>query len=102
MLVDLKNQQGQKRFYSQYWRVNIDPSERYVLSVPGSTKYRLKTDESGFDNLYLTGDWIDNGYNSGCVEATVMSAMQAARAILTQIFGIEYVKKIIGERDSWF
>jgi uncharacterized protein with NAD-binding domain and iron-sulfur cluster len=101
LLVDLKNQQGQKRFYSQYWRVNIDPSERYVLSVPGSTKYRLKTDESGFDNLYLTGDWTDNGYNSGCVEATVMSAMQAARAILKRIFGIEYAKKIIGERDSW-
>jgi len=102
LLVDLKNQQGQKRFYSQYWRVNIDPSERYVLSVPGSTKYRLKTDESGFANLYLTGDWIDNGYNSGCVEATVMSAMQAARAILKQIFEIEYAKQIIGERDSWF
>jgi uncharacterized protein with NAD-binding domain and iron-sulfur cluster len=101
LLVDLKNRQGAERFDAQYWRVNIDPSERYVLSVPGSTKYRLKTDESGFNNLYLTGDWINNGYNSGCVEATVMSAMQTARAILQQCFRIKYTKEIIGEWDSW-
>ncbi|WP_414753478.1 NAD(P)-binding protein [Anabaena sp. CCY 9910] len=101
LLVDFQNRQGAERFQAQYWRINIDPSERYVLSVPGSTKYRLKTDESGFDNLYLTGDWINNGYNSGCVEATVMSAMQATRAILQQCFHINYTKKIIGEWDSW-
>ncbi len=101
LLVDLDNQIGQKRFNSQYWRVNIDPSERYVLSVPGSSKYRLKTDESGFNHLYLVGDWINNGYNSGCVEATVMSAMQAARAILTGVFALQYNKKIIGEWDAW-
>ncbi|MEH2314893.1 MAG: NAD(P)-binding protein [Nostoc sp.] len=101
LLVDFQNRQGVERFKAQYWRININPSERYVLSVPGSTKYRLKTDESGFDNLYLTGDWINNGYNSGCVEATVMSAMQATRAILHQCFHIKYTKKIIGEWDSW-
>lgn len=101
LLIDFQNRQGVERFNAQYWRVNIDPSERYVLSVPGSTKYRLKTDESGFDNLYLTGDWINNGYNSGCVEATVMSAMQATRAILQQRFDIKYTKEIIGEWDCW-
>jgi uncharacterized protein with NAD-binding domain and iron-sulfur cluster len=101
LLVDLQNRKGIERFKSQYWRVNINPSERYVLSVPGSTKYRLKTDQSGFDNLYLAGDWINNGYNSGCVEATVISAMQATRAILLQCFGIRYNKEIIHESDSW-
>ncbi|MCF4969648.1 NAD(P)-binding protein [Nostoc sp. CMAA1605] len=101
LLVDFQNRQGVERFQAQYWRVNIDPSERYVLSVPGSTKYRLKTDESGFKNLYLAGDWINNGYNSGCVEATVMSAMQATRAILQQWFQIKYSKQIIGEWDDW-
>ncbi|QLE58571.1 NAD(P)-binding protein [Nostoc sp. TCL26-01] len=101
LLIDSQNRQGAERFQAQYWRVNINPSERYVLSVPGSTKYRLKTDESGFNNLYLTGDWINNGYNSGCVEATVMSAMQATRAILNQCFQIKYAKEIIGERDCW-
>jgi len=101
LLVDLQNRKGIERFKAQYWRVNINPSERYVLSVPGSTKYRLKTDESGFDHLYLAGDWINNGYNSGCVEATVISAMQAARAILLQCFGVKYNKNIIHEWDSW-
>jgi len=97
LLVDLQNRRGVERFQAQYWRINIDPSERYVLSVPGSTKYRIKTDKSGFDNLYLAGDWINNGFNAGCVEATIMSSMQATRAILQQYFQIRYNKKIIHE-----
>ncbi|AFZ56040.1 NAD(P)-binding protein [Anabaena cylindrica FACHB-243] len=101
LLIDYQNRQGVERFKAQYWRININPTERYVLSVPQSTKYRLKTDESGFDNLYLAGDWINNGYNAGCVEATVMSGMQATRAILQQCFQIKYTKKIIGEWDNW-
>ncbi len=101
LLVDYKNQQGVERLDSQYWRINIDPSERYILSVPNSTQYRLKTDESGFNNLYLAGDWIDNGYNSGAVEPTVISGMQATRAILEQKFNIKYSKKIIREWDDW-
>jgi hypothetical protein len=31
--------------------------------------------------LYITGDWIDNGFNAGCIEATVMAGLQTARAI---------------------
>jgi uncharacterized protein with NAD-binding domain and iron-sulfur cluster len=101
LLIDYQNREGVERFQAQYWRININPTERYVLSVPKSTKYRLKTDASGFNNLYLAGDWINNGYNSGCVEATVMSAMQATRAILQQWFQIKYTKEIVGEWDSW-
>jgi uncharacterized protein with NAD-binding domain and iron-sulfur cluster len=65
----------------QYWRVNVDPSERYVLSVVDSSKYRLATDGSQFVNLRITGDWIKTGVNAGCVEAAVMAGMQTARAI---------------------
>lgn len=101
LLVDVENRQGEERFHNQYWQAGINPSDRYVLSVPGSTKYRLKTDESGFDNLYLAGDWINNGYNSGCIEATVMSGRQAAQAIVKQGFQIPYQIEILGERDSW-
>ena len=72
---------GQQRFDSQFWRANIDPSERYVISVVGSSKYRLDTNGSGFKNLYLTGDWIKTGLNAGCVEAAAMAGMQASRAI---------------------
>jgi uncharacterized protein with NAD-binding domain and iron-sulfur cluster len=85
---------GTAKFKSQYWRPNIDPSERYTLAVAGSTKYRLAADHSGFTNLILTGDWIRNGLNSpGCIESTVISGRQAARAIS----GIH--REIIGESD---
>jgi len=63
--------------------INITPSGRYVLSVPQSYQFRLRADGSrwdnrprGFNNLYLTGDWIDNSFNSGCIEATTMAGMQ--------------------------
>jgi uncharacterized protein with NAD-binding domain and iron-sulfur cluster len=81
VLVDLDNLTGAARFDAQFWRSNIDPSERYVLSVKGSTTARLRADESGFDNLVLAGDWTATGMNSGCAEAAVMSGMRAARKI---------------------
>ncbi|MYM94002.1 NAD(P)-binding protein [Duganella vulcania] len=80
-LVDGSEATGVARFDSQYWRANVDPSERYVMSVVNSTKYRLQTDQSGFSNLYLAGDWIKTGLNAGCVEAAVMAGMQASRAM---------------------
>jgi len=80
-LIDPAGGTGAARFDSQYWRANVDPSERYVMSVVGSTRYRLATDESGFNNLYLTGDWIKTGLNAGCVEAAVMAGMQTSRAM---------------------
>jgi uncharacterized protein with NAD-binding domain and iron-sulfur cluster len=67
---------------SQYLRINVDPSDRYVMCVPGSDHHRLRSDESGFDNLYLAGDWTDNGINAGCIEAAVLSGLQAANAVL--------------------
>lgn len=66
---------------SQYWRANTDPSDRYVQSLPGSSAHRLRTDGSGWPNLYLAGDWIDNGHNGGCIEAAVVSGLQAANAV---------------------
>jgi uncharacterized protein with NAD-binding domain and iron-sulfur cluster len=81
LLADPANRTGEARFDSQFWRANVDPSERYVLSVPGSNQYRLKPNETGFDNLYICGDWVDSGLNFGCVEAAVMSGMEASNAI---------------------
>ena len=66
---------------SQYWRANIDPSDRYVQSLPGTDRYRLRSDESGYDNLFLAGDWTDSGINAGCIEAAVLSGLQAANAV---------------------
>ena len=66
---------------SQYWRANVDPSDRYVQSLPGTDRYRLRSDESGYDNLFLAGDWTDSGINAGCIEAAVLSGLQAANAV---------------------
>lgn len=74
--------QGPARFDAQYWRANVDPSERYVQSVAGSSRQRLTTDGTRCRNLYLTGDWIHNGFNMGCVESATLSGLQTARAIL--------------------
>ena len=41
----------------------------------------LRADGSGFDNLFLAGDWIDNGLNAGCIEAAVLGGLQAANAV---------------------
>lgn len=72
---------GVNRIWSQYLRANIDPTERYVLSLPGSLEHRLKAWTSGLSNLYLTGDWIDNGLNVGSFEAAIMSGMLASYAL---------------------
>ncbi|ADV67833.1 acetoacetate decarboxylase family protein [Deinococcus maricopensis] len=80
-LCDPSGAQGEARFDAQYWRANVDPSERYVMSVVNSTRARVRADESGFVNLTLTGDWLHTGLNAGCVEAAVMAGMQASRAI---------------------
>lgn len=81
LLVDTAGGRGPDRLLGQYVRANINPSDRYVLSLPGTIENRMRSDESGFANLFLAGDWTRNGLNVGCAEATVMSGMQAARAI---------------------
>src|SRR5262249_25558958 len=70
-----------KRLSQQCLRVNFEASELYVLSVAGSTEARLRADAMPAANLYVAGDWTLNGLNAGCVEAAVMSGMQAARTI---------------------
>lgn len=90
-LLNTPGADAKERFIARYCRANINPCERYSLSVAGTYKYRLKTDGSDFNNLYLAGDWIDNGYlNAGCVEATVISGLQAAQAISGISLGIVY------------
>lgn len=80
-LFDRNDGSGPARLDEQFWRANIDPSERYVLSVPGSTEFRLRANQPDFDNLFVTGDWTYCGINAGCVEATVVSGMLTSQAL---------------------
>jgi uncharacterized protein with NAD-binding domain and iron-sulfur cluster len=73
---------GPLRLEAQFWTANVDPSERYVQSLPGTHRVRLRADDSGFEGLVIAGDWIDNGLNAGCIEAAVMSGYQAANVVL--------------------
>ena len=82
---------GPERLETQYWRANIDPSDLYVQSLPGTDQYRLRPGASGFSNLAVAGDWTDNGLNAGCVEGATRSAQLAAEAVLEQLAGAQRV-----------
>ena len=95
-LVDHSDGVGPARFEGQFFRANWTATERYTLSLTDTTQYRLKTNATGYENLYIVGDWIDNNFNSGCIEACSMSGMQASRAICG------YPQAISGEdEDGW-
>jgi len=72
---------GEARLASQFWTANVNPSDRYTLSLPGSSAYRISPLDPTYDNLAIAGDWTDCGFNAGCVEAAVMSGRLAAHAI---------------------
>ncbi len=90
---------GEARFDAQYFRGNVQPSERYVLSVPGSSKFRLPANSPDeFANLFLSGDWTKNGYNIGCVESATMSGLIASNAMsghprLDHIVGLDLLSR---------
>jgi uncharacterized protein with NAD-binding domain and iron-sulfur cluster len=69
---------------AQYLRANIDPTERYVQSVPGSSAFRMKADGAGIDNLYLAGDWVQTSLNGGASEAAFEGGAAAATAMLNR------------------
>ena len=83
---------GAERLGSQFMTANVNPSDRYVLAVPGSARHRISPLDNTYDNLTIAGDWTQCGYNAGCVEAAVMSGLLAAHAIS----GAPHLSDIIG------
>jgi uncharacterized protein with NAD-binding domain and iron-sulfur cluster len=71
----------EQRFDSQFWIANVNPSDQYVLSLPGSLRYRISPLDGTYDNLTITGDWTECGFNYGCVESAVMAGRLAAHAL---------------------
>jgi uncharacterized protein with NAD-binding domain and iron-sulfur cluster len=87
---------GPARLDAQYSRANVEPSERYVLSVPGSGVHRIAPADTGFANLYAAGDWTSCMLDSGCVEAAVISGMLAANGIHLAQGAEDRVRPILG------
>jgi uncharacterized protein with NAD-binding domain and iron-sulfur cluster len=66
---------------SQFVTAAVNPSDRYVLTVPGSSAYRISPLDTGIVNLTVAGDWTACGFHGGCIEAAVMSGRLAAHAL---------------------
>ncbi|MBI2793873.1 MAG: NAD(P)-binding protein [Ignavibacteria bacterium] len=81
LAFDAAANSGYERFDNQFFRANVRPSDHYTLNIPGSNRHRLKANESGLNNLWLCGDWIDFGINIGYIDGAIMSGQQAAIAI---------------------
>jgi len=97
LLLDpaLREGSDESHFETQYWTANVNPSDRYVLALPGSMNYRISPLDNTYDNMTIAGDWTDCGFNEGCVEAAVMSGRLAAHAIsnrpaLGEIIGYDH------------
>jgi hypothetical protein len=87
LLWDEQGRRGSDRLSGQYFRANLDPSDRYVQSLPGSGRYRIAPGTTGFHNLVVAGDWTACGLDAGSVEAATRSGILAARAILDGSIG---------------
>jgi len=79
---------GRDRLRHQYYRLNFEPTELYVLTLAGSVKHRPAPwavhptkDIQPFKNMALAGDHTRNGFNIGCAEAAVTSGVMLARAL---------------------
>jgi uncharacterized protein with NAD-binding domain and iron-sulfur cluster len=86
------SREGESRFDSQFWTANVNPSDRYVLSLPGTPKYRISPLDCTYDNMTIAGDWTACGLDTGCVESAVISGRLAAHAIS----GYPALREIVG------
>ena len=80
VLTGLEERTGEERLEAQYFRVNINPSDRYTQFLTNTSQYRIKIDGAGLDNIYFVGDWIQTGINC-CVEGAVTAGLLASKAI---------------------
>jgi hypothetical protein len=81
MLHDDAGRDGADRLQAQYVRANLDPSDRYVQSMPGTGRHRLAPGDTGVRSLVVAGDWTATGLDAGCLEAATRSGVLAARAV---------------------
>jgi uncharacterized protein with NAD-binding domain and iron-sulfur cluster len=93
--AEAKGGRGAARLDTQFFTANVNPSDRYVLSLPGTLQYRLSPLDLICDNLTIAGDWTATGLDTGCIESAVMSGRLAAHALskhppLAEIIGYDH------------
>ena len=104
ILTDPENRIGEERLDAQYFRVNVNPSDRFVQILSNTSQYRIRTDGAGFDNIYFTGDWIQNGFNC-CVEGALTAGMLTSKAISgypKEISWEQYIPNKQCKKRKWF
>ncbi|KAF0698829.1 Aste57867_10578 [Aphanomyces stellatus] len=69
----------------QYIAMNVDASDRYVLSVPGTAQYRLDGTATGFANVFLAGDFTKTSWNLGCAEMAIESGLAVGRTLRRRV-----------------
>jgi len=84
-LVQLRDPHEEEWFQNQYFNAPVNPSDRYVLVRPGSSRYRLRAGDSGYANLALAGDWTLTAISVGCLEGATVGGIDAARAIDSEV-----------------
>ena len=94
LLQDPAGRTGEHRLAAQHCWLLGAPSDRHTLSPPGSSRHRLRPDDSGLKNLVLAGDWLTGGLDLGIAESAVIAGLQAARALSGEPL------QICGERDG--
>src|SRR5262249_20417428 len=86
---------GATRLATQFWTANVNPSDRYSLSLPGRSPHRISPVGPTYDTLTIAGVWTDWGLTPGGVEGAGMWGRLAAHAIaqsppLTDIVGYDH------------
>ncbi len=81
LLIDPSGRTGEHRLAGQHcWSLGT-PADRFTLTLPGSTRHRLRPETSGYTNLLLAGDWLSGGLDLGCAESAVIAGFQVARLL---------------------
>lgn len=77
-----------QKYNQQWFAAAVAPTNQYVIAVPDTEKYRMQPGGSGFENMYLVGDWTDYGTNIGYMEGCVVSAKEAVECLRERVFGL--------------
>jgi uncharacterized protein with NAD-binding domain and iron-sulfur cluster len=67
-----------------YVVASISPTDRYVLSLPGTIDARPRPKAEGLDNLSFAGDWVKNDLDCGAAESAVYGGVLAALDVLVK------------------